>query len=201
MRAFDVLTKADYDIRGSTQPRYHLELALLRWIHLRRLVPLTDIIQGLDKGGASVPRAAAGGSGSSSERARRPEAGGEAAAVDRRHRARRRDEARRGAGRQGRGRAAATTAAGGAAAAAPAAPQRPRASALKDALVAEMQKTKKFFYGTVIAQAQRIDVEGDRVVLAFAPSTRAQAAARAEPAVARGDGLAPRRPQDARRRR
>jgi DNA polymerase-3 subunit gamma/tau len=30
MRAFDVLTKAEYDIRGSMQPRYHLEMALLR---------------------------------------------------------------------------------------------------------------------------------------------------------------------------
>ena len=59
MRAFDVLTKADYDIRGSTQPRYHLELALLRWVHLRRLVPLTDIIQGLEKGGAPVADARA----------------------------------------------------------------------------------------------------------------------------------------------
>jgi DNA polymerase-3 subunit gamma/tau len=49
MRAFDVLTKADYDIRASTQPRYHLELALLRWIHLRRLVPLSDIIQEEDR--------------------------------------------------------------------------------------------------------------------------------------------------------
>ena len=46
-------------------------------------------------------------------------------------------------------------------------------SALKDALLAEMQKSKKFFYGTVIAQAQRIDVEGDRLVLAFAPQHRA----------------------------
>ena len=36
-----------------------------------------------------------------------------------------------------------------------------------------MQKSKKFFYGTVIAQAQRIDVEGDRLVLAFAPQHRA----------------------------
>src|SRR5262249_33766080 len=27
MRAFDVLTKAEFDIRTSTQPRYHLELA------------------------------------------------------------------------------------------------------------------------------------------------------------------------------
>ena len=61
MRAFDVLTKADYDIRGSTQPRYHLEMALLRWIHLRELVPLTDIINGLEKGvgvgSASAPAA------------------------------------------------------------------------------------------------------------------------------------------------
>ena len=61
MRAFDVLTKAEYEIRGSTQPRYHLELALLRWIHLRRLVPLTDLIQGLDKGSGALPRASAAG--------------------------------------------------------------------------------------------------------------------------------------------
>jgi hypothetical protein len=46
-------------------------------------------------------------------------------------------------------------------------------SALKDALLAEMQKSKKFFYGTVIAQAQRIEVEGDRLILAFAPQHRA----------------------------
>ena len=59
MRAFDVLTKAEYDIRGSTQPRYHLELALLRWIHLRRLVPLTDLIQGLEKGSGALPRSSA----------------------------------------------------------------------------------------------------------------------------------------------
>jgi hypothetical protein len=41
---------------------------------------------------------------------------------------------------------------------------------LKEALLAEIQKTKKFFYGTVIAQAQRIDVDGDRVTMAFAPN-------------------------------
>jgi hypothetical protein len=32
---------------------------------------------------------------------------------------------------------------------------------------------KKFFYGTVIAQAQRIDVEGDRIVITFGPQHRA----------------------------
>ncbi|MGB2713201.1 MAG: DNA polymerase III subunit gamma/tau, partial [Vicinamibacterales bacterium] len=37
MRAFDVLTKAEFDIRASMYPRYHLEMALLRWIHLRKL--------------------------------------------------------------------------------------------------------------------------------------------------------------------
>ena len=36
-----------------------------------------------------------------------------------------------------------------------------------------MQKSKKFFYGTVIAQAQRIEIEADRLVLAFAPKDRA----------------------------
>ena len=39
--------------------------------------------------------------------------------------------------------------------------------ALKDALLNEIQKTKKLFYGTVIAQAQRIAVDGDTVALTF----------------------------------
>ena len=56
MRAFEVLTKAEYEIRGSTQPRYHLEMALLRWIHLRKLVPLSDLIQGFEKGAPSPKR-------------------------------------------------------------------------------------------------------------------------------------------------
>src|SRR5678815_4192227 len=44
MRAFDVLAKAEQDIRNASQPRYHLEMALLRWMHLRKLVPLTDLL-------------------------------------------------------------------------------------------------------------------------------------------------------------
>jgi hypothetical protein len=48
---------------------------------------------------------------------------------------------------------------------------------VKDALLAEIQKTKKLFYGTVIAQAQRIDVhdggaDAGRVVLSFGPQHR-----------------------------
>src|SRR5687768_9179243 len=44
MRAFDVLSKAESDIRNAAQPRYHLEMSLLRLIHLRKLVPLTELL-------------------------------------------------------------------------------------------------------------------------------------------------------------
>ena len=46
LRAFDLLTRAEFDIRSAAQPRYHLEMALLRWIHLRKLVPIEDLIAG-----------------------------------------------------------------------------------------------------------------------------------------------------------
>jgi DNA polymerase-3 subunit gamma/tau len=148
MRAFEVLTKAELEIRGSMQPRYHLELALLRWIHLRRLVPLSDIIEGLDKGG--VPRAAV--PPRPVTHVPRPQPQPPAA-----HEAPRKAAAPR-------------------AVEAPASPRAPVAApapvsgqGLKDALLAEIQKTKKLFYGTVIAQAQRIDVSGDTVTLTFGP--------------------------------
>ena len=75
MRAFDVLTKAECEIRGSMQPRYHLEMALLRWIHLRKLVPLSDLIDGLEKGVAAP--------GPASSAPRRQPACGHGAAVGR----------------------------------------------------------------------------------------------------------------------
>jgi DNA polymerase III gamma/tau subunit len=46
LRAFDLLTRAEGEIRGAAQPRYHLEMALLRWIHLRKLTPLEDLLSG-----------------------------------------------------------------------------------------------------------------------------------------------------------
>ena len=44
LRAFDLLTKAEQDIRVSDQPRYNLEMALLRLMHLRKLVPLSELL-------------------------------------------------------------------------------------------------------------------------------------------------------------
>ena len=46
------------------------------------------------------------------------------------------------------------------------------ADRFKEAFLDEVRKVKKFFYGTVIAQAQRIDVENDRVVFMFGPQHR-----------------------------
>jgi DNA polymerase-3 subunit gamma/tau len=166
MRAFDVLTKADYDIRGSTQPRYHLELALLRWVHLRRLVPLTDLIQGLDTGSATAPRVAAprvSAAPVASKPAVKPPSSN-AATV-------RAVETRRAEATVAKAEAEPPPPAAAAPASAPTAAAAP--SGIKDALLAEMQKSKKFFYGTVVAQAQRIEIEGDRVVMAFAPQHRA----------------------------
>jgi DNA polymerase III subunit gamma/tau len=149
MRAFDVLTKAETDIKASLQPRYHLEMALLRWIHLRHLVPITELIQTMDKGGpASSPRPSV--------------ASATVRAV----------EARRETPRP--------TPASPPPPAAPApkpqaaAPMQPVApDAVKDAFLSEVQRAKKFFYGTVLLQAQKVEFEGDRVVFTFAPKDRA----------------------------
>lgn len=63
----------------------------------------------------------------------------------------------------------------------PAAPKEPRAPVepgsgsglLKDALLAEIRSGKGFFYNTVVAQAQKIDVAGDRITFTFLPAHRA----------------------------
>jgi len=46
LRAFDALTKAEQEIRVSDQPRFNLEMGLLRLMHLRKLVPLADLLTG-----------------------------------------------------------------------------------------------------------------------------------------------------------
>ncbi len=185
MRAFDVLTKAEFDIRGSAYPRYHLEMALLRWIHLRKLVPISELIQRAEKGGPgptprptspTPPRTTSPNpvvSREATQAAPPPQAPVEAVrprpvppparppsvaaamvrAVETRNET----------------RPAAVPANGE-----PMPDVGPVAAAeLKDAFLAEVRKSKKFFYGTVVAQAQRIDIDNDRVVFTFAPQHRA----------------------------
>jgi hypothetical protein len=45
MRSFDVLSRAEFEIRGSSQPRHHFEMSLVKWIHLRKMTDLTEIIE------------------------------------------------------------------------------------------------------------------------------------------------------------
>src|SRR6476646_5804588 len=58
LRAFDLLTRAEQDIKSAAQPRYHLEMALLRWIHLRKLVSIEDLIAGTGAAPAARPASA-----------------------------------------------------------------------------------------------------------------------------------------------
>src|SRR5213594_3360401 len=50
LRAFDLLTRTEAEIRSAAQPRYHLEMALLRWIYLRKLVPIEELIANASAG-------------------------------------------------------------------------------------------------------------------------------------------------------
>jgi len=152
MRAFDVLSKAEFDIRSSMQPRYHLEMALLRWIHLRKLVPLTDLIKQLEGGARPAAPSAARAPSPLPAPAAQPAAPNPRASV-----------------------ASAPSAAPKPKASAPAAPElKPvDASSLKESFLEEVRKTKKFFYGTVLAQAQKIEFERERLVFTFSPQHRA----------------------------
>jgi sRNA-binding protein len=51
--------------------------------------------------------------------------------------------------------------------------QRVSPGELKESFLNEVRKSKKYFYGTVIAQAQRIDLDGDRIVFTFGPQHKA----------------------------
>ena len=54
LRAFDLVAKLEQDVKVASQPRFHLEMALLRWVHLRKLVPMSALLAGLE-GGAPMP--------------------------------------------------------------------------------------------------------------------------------------------------
>jgi hypothetical protein len=134
------------DIRGSMQPRYQLEMALLRLIHLRKLVPLSDLIAGLEKGG--VPRAAA---------APAPPKPAPAKPLS--------TTAATVRAVENRPRPEPPAPAHGS----PAAPPPAQGGApIKEAFLGEIHKTKKYFYGTVVAQAH-IDFEPERIVFRFGP--------------------------------
>jgi hypothetical protein len=48
----------------------------------------------------------------------------------------------------------------------------PSLDQFREAFLAEIRRSKVVFYNTVIAQAQRIELDGDRVTLSFSPNQR-----------------------------
>jgi DNA polymerase-3 subunit gamma/tau len=196
LRAFDLLTKAESDIRGAAQPRYHLEMALLRWIHLRKLQPIEELIQAIDSGtplsgGGSAGRAstssvrqagasaasatgsaaaAAGGAASTAAAAARLSGAGASARIVPPA------PSRPSLGGSSRGAGATPASAGRPAQVEPASPAAPASatalggSALRDAVLAETRRGHAMLYNTVLIQAQRLEVIGDRLLLTFAPS-------------------------------
>ena len=152
MRAFDLLSKAEQEIRTAAHPRYYFEMVLLRWMHLRKLVPLADLLDQMGGGGAarvSPPRVSA----PVPPAAKAPIAPAAAKAP----------------------LAPAAKAPIAPTAKAPIAPaaQPTIAPNVKDALLAEIKAGKPFFYNTVVAQAQKIETSGDRVTFVFSPTHRA----------------------------
>jgi DNA polymerase III subunit gamma/tau len=140
LRAFDLLIRSEADIRGAAQPRYHLEMALLRWMHLRKLVSIEDLIAGAPASASASTRSAPTPKPAVASPPANP------APV--------------------KSVIAASTMASPAAAA-------PQSANFKDAFLAEIRKGKVVFYNTVVAQAQKIEVAGDRVTFAFSANQRA----------------------------
>jgi len=171
LRAFDLLTRAEADIRGAAQPRYHLEMALLRWIYLRKLVSLEDLIQGAgpsdvasgssrtNKGDATsttaTPPGGAGFSRPSTAPAPRTTGSSPSLAQTAARAAAKIAEPSRAESREGVSRTSP----------APSAPAP--AANLKDALLSEIRSSNAMMYNALVAQAQRMQIDGDRVVLAF----------------------------------
>jgi DNA polymerase-3 subunit gamma/tau len=149
MRAFDVLAKAEFEIRGSAQPRYHFEMAVLKWIHLGKLVPLTALLEGAPAQLPAQPAVSSARPAPPSP-ARRPSSPKKVSAVQ----------------------PAASLTPPAAAAAAPLGSVSPLSAGGTTEILAEVKRAKKFFHGTVVAQAQRIDLDGDKLVFAFTPGQR-----------------------------
>ena len=173
LRAFDVIARAEFEIRTATQPRYHLEMALLRWMHLQKLVPLTDLLEGRGSttgsgpsGGGGAPVASRRQSSPPKKMAPTPKPPGKTVSPESSSPARHD--------------------------ASPAVLEKPQdaqsvvpetvpvdvadLSDQKAKLMAAIKQEKKFFYGTVVAQAQRIELAPETVTFTFTPGQKTLAA-------------------------
>jgi DNA polymerase-3 subunit gamma/tau len=175
LRAFDLLTRAEQEIKGAAQPRYHLEMALLRWIHLRKLVSIEDLITGTGapRTSAPAPRTAMPAAPAARTVETSPRTPNLAPRTSLSPRTI--DPAAPSLAAQAARAVAnvAATPAGSGSSRTPPEPAAQPSGNFKDVLIAEIKKTKAVFYNMVVAQAQRIEVAGDRVTFSFTPAQRA----------------------------
>ena len=147
IRAFDVLTQTEREVAFSTQPRLHLEMALIKWIHLRKLVPLTDLLSGDTKiltPSASLDRSAKNKRSvpKKCSPARMPPSQVKEEKVQSVSSKKSGDDI------------------------------PSSQSDEKSIILSEIKNVKKFFYGTVVAQAQQIDFQDDRLLFKFSSSQK-----------------------------
>ena len=163
MRAFDLLAKAETDIRTASHPRYYFEMMLLRWMHLRKLVPLTELMEQLGAGAGSTGSKIVPPSRKptpASERAIAPTNESKVAPTS-------------GSGPAPTSESKVLPASERKPAPANDSGPAPTSGSLKDRLLAEIRASKGFFYNTVVAQAQRIEVADDHITFVFLPAHRA----------------------------
>jgi DNA polymerase-3 subunit gamma/tau len=155
MRAFDLLANAEQEIRTASHPRYHFEMLLLKWMHTRKLVPLTELL-------------ASGGGGSTSQIPHpKPQTPSRSVAnaptpVKVAPSIPTTAKTPHSSHPESRQPAEAGTAKAGI--------PNPDSGHLKDKFLAEIRSGKQMLYNTVVAQAQRIDVTGDRITFVFGPA-------------------------------
>ncbi len=154
MRSFDVLARAEQEMRGAAQPRYHFEMALLRWMHVRKLVPLTNLLLKTDGDpSGSLPPL-------HNQTPMKPDHSRGVKANERVI------PLKKGASKEAIKKNSSSKSS---------MVKQPldSATALKDALLAEIRTAKGFFYNTVVAQAHKIDVSSTGVTFSFLPTHRA----------------------------
>src|SRR5580765_5660344 len=143
MRAFDLLSNAEQEIRTASHPRYQFEMLLLKWMHTRKLVPLTDLLASGGGGKSQIPnpkpQIPSRVSGSVSPGPTKPAATPVKATTPTSN-----PESR--------------------------IPNPGSDSSLRDKFLAEIRSGKATLYNTVVAQAQRIDVTNDRITFVFGPA-------------------------------
>ena len=189
LRAFDLLARAEVDIRTAAQPRYHLEMVLLRWIHLRKLTPIEELIAGAASSAGSGPSGVARTASTAPARpapAARPappagklQAMAEAAATKvtasstKAEAGSIKPNAASGSKPEVASGQAKSDGASDLAKSDVASGLSRTDSSFKDAFLAEIRKGKPVLYNMVVAQAQKIEIAGDRVTFTFSASQRA----------------------------